>query len=224
MTALKKVWESIFKRCVSFGYVDVSFEESIFFEFYKKEVKARSKKQMDKTKKLREENPNLYKQKIKSYNRNYKRDKIKANEYRKKKWQETKLCLEAKNKYNKSMRAYYHSRIKKDPNRYLAQRLRNRISCVLRRKSLNKCAKTYQLIGCYTQFLKSHLESQFLPGMTWENYGKYGWHIDHIRPCASFDLSKEEQQRQCFHYTNLQPLWALDNLTKGKKFLCQSGL
>jgi hypothetical protein len=51
--------------------------------------------------------------------------------------------------------------------------------------------------------------------MTFDNFGK--WHIDHIIPCASFDLTKPEQQRQCFHYTNLQPLWAFENLSKGSK-------
>ena len=50
--------------------------------------------------------------------------------------------------------------------------------------------------------------------MSWDNYGIHGWHIDHIRPCASFDLTDPEQQRQCFHYPNLQPLWAFDNLSK----------
>ena len=54
--------------------------------------------------------------------------------------------------------------------------------------------------------------------MTWDNWQHDGWHIDHIRPCASFDLADLEQQRQCFHYTNLQPLWAADNIRKGAKY------
>jgi hypothetical protein len=78
-----------------------------------------------------------------------------------------------------------------------------------------KSKYTLELIGCSIIFLKQHLEKQFKIGMTWSNYGK--WHIDHIRPCASFDLSKAEEQHKCFHYTNLQPLWALDNLRKGTK-------
>jgi hypothetical protein len=53
--------------------------------------------------------------------------------------------------------------------------------------------------------------------MTWQNYGYYGWHIDHIKPCASFDLRKPSEQRKCFHYSNLQPLWAKDNLQKSDK-------
>lgn len=80
-----------------------------------------------------------------------------------------------------------------------------------------KSGHTSELIGCSVAQLKNYLESLFQPGMTWSNYGRNGWHIDHIRPCASFDLTDEKQQKQCFHYTNLQPLWAIDNLKKGSK-------
>lgn len=69
------------------------------------------------------------------------------------------------------------------------------------------------LIGCSIEDLRAHIESQFQPGMTWENYGK--WHVDHIRPCVSFNLLDPMQQQECFHYTNLQPLWAEDNIKKG---------
>ena len=94
-----------------------------------------------------------------------------------------------------------------------------RIVANLRRRLLNvvsaekKSANTMVQLGCSRSFLLRHLKHQFLPGMTWDNYGE--WHIDHIRPCASFDLTDPEQQKQCFHYTNLQPLWAVDNLRKG---------
>ena len=72
-----------------------------------------------------------------------------------------------------------------------------------------------KLLGCSSEFLRQHLERQFKPGMSWENHGQ--WHLDHIKPCASFDLSKPEQQRICFNYKNLQPLWAIDNMKKGAK-------
>jgi len=55
--------------------------------------------------------------------------------------------------------------------------------------------------------------------MTWENHGFDGWHVDHIKPCTSFDLTDLEQQKQCFHYTNLQPLWKKENFEKRDKIL-----
>lgn len=78
-----------------------------------------------------------------------------------------------------------------------------------------KLSTTLNLVGCDIDYLKEYLEKLFLPNMSWDNYGK--WHIDHIIPCNSFDLSDIEQQKKCFHYTNLQPLWAKDNLKKGSK-------
>ena len=76
----------------------------------------------------------------------------------------------------------------------------------------SKSGKTEILIGCSVDSLRHHIESNFKRGMNWNNYGE--WHVDHIIPCSSFDLSKPEQQRQCFHYTNLRPLWAKENMSK----------
>ncbi len=75
------------------------------------------------------------------------------------------------------------------------------------------------LIGCSLDQLKVHIEKQFEEGMSWDNYGFYGWHIDHIIPCVKFDLSKEEHQKECFNFKNLKPLWMKDNLAKGGKLL-----
>ena len=97
-------------------------------------------------------------------------------------------------------------------------RLRKRLKCRFK-MALNKNYRSgmaINLLGCTIQEARNHIEKQFIDGMSWENYGK--WHIDHIKPCASFDLTKENDQRKCFHYTNLQPLWAKDNLVKGKWF------
>ncbi len=121
---------------------------------------------------------------------------------------------EYKKEYEKRKRA-------KDLNYYILCNLRTRLNCVLKRNS--KSASTTKLLGCAVVQLKVYLENQFLPGMTWKNHGngwkgKKEWHIDHIKPCALFDLSKPSEQRKCFHYTNLQPLWAVDNIKKGYKF------
>ena len=80
-----------------------------------------------------------------------------------------------------------------------------------------KHGNTMELTGCSKDDLYTHLESKFTDDMTWENYGK--WHIDHIKPCASFDLTDPEEQKKCFHWTNLQPLWAIDNMRKGAKYV-----
>lgn len=93
--------------------------------------------------------------------------------------------------------------------------LRSRILSAL--KDFVKSARTEKLLGASVKFVRDYLEAKFLPGMTWENHGRYGWHIDHVNPCASFDLADPSQQAVCFHYTNLQPLWAKDNLQKSAK-------
>ena len=82
-----------------------------------------------------------------------------------------------------------------------------------------KSDSTMNLLGCTIQEAREYLEKQFKEGMTWENHGHETWHIDHIIPCASFDLTDPEQQKKCFHYTNLQPLWAKENMSKGAKIL-----
>jgi len=92
---------------------------------------------------------------------------------------------------------------------------RSRVKAALKGRGA-KSRKTVQLIGCSIDHLRQHLEAQFTEGMTWDNHGE--WHIDHIKPCAAFDLTCERQQLECFNYTNLQPLWASDNLTKGASY------
>ena len=100
--------------------------------------------------------------------------------------------------------------------------LRGRVGVALRRKKINitsKATSTMKLVGCTIEELWRHLEKNLKPGMTKENYGYRTWHIDHIIPCFSFDLSDPEQQKKCFHYTNLQPLWAVENIRKGNKII-----
>lgn len=110
----------------------------------------------------------------------------------------------------------YDSNKRKTDIRYkLSKYLRRRLLLAL--KGNPKLETTLKLLGCSIEELKQHLEKQFTEGMSWDNHSYYGWHIDHIKPCASFDLSKASEQHKCFHYTNLQPLWAKENLSKGAK-------
>lgn len=88
-----------------------------------------------------------------------------------------------------------------------------------------KSDQSQKLIGCTRDFLVQYLESKFTEGMSWGNYGNPNgdhsgcWHIDHIRPCSSFDFTDTEQQKKCFNYTNLQPMWAIDNIKKSDRII-----
>ena len=94
---------------------------------------------------------------------------------------------------------------------YISYKLNIKLLSAFKRNS--KKSSVPDLIGCSIKEAKEYIESKFLPGMSWDNWTKTGWHIDHIVPCIKFDLTKEEEQKRCFHYTNLQPLWAKDNLS-----------
>jgi len=107
-----------------------------------------------------------------------------------------------------------YKRLENDIEFRIYQRCRTRLYNAVKRHT--KSARTKELIGCTTKYLLNHLEKQFTIGMTWDNYGD--WHIDHIKPCVLFDFSKEEEQRECFNYMNLQPLWAEDNYRKSDKY------
>ena len=114
-------------------------------------------------------------------------------------------------------RAYWRKSLKKkltDPNKKLKHYLRCRIGDFLRGENKSN-ESSLNLLGCSIEECWKYLESKFQSGMTRKNYGL--WHVDHIKPCSSFDLTDPEQQKICFHYKNLQPLWAEDNLKKGTK-------
>jgi hypothetical protein len=150
--------------------------------------------------KWRERNPKKVKEYARIHRRRYRTDA----EYRERK----------RKVYN------LHAQLQRDmrTHRAISANLRCRVHCALLRTSASRAFSNRELMGCSAQQLRNHLEAQFTDGMSWGNYGLKGWHIDHIRPCASFDLTDPEQQRQCFHYTNLQPLWAADNIRKRDKW------
>lgn len=114
------------------------------------------------------------------------------------------------------IKKYINNKYKTNPSFKLRHILSTRIKIALKGTKNND---TVTLLGCNVKKAREHLEKQFKEGMTWENHGYNGWHIDHIIPCASFDLTDPEQQKKCFHYTNLQPLWAEENISKGAKIL-----
>jgi len=149
----------------------------------------------------------------------------KMKEWRKKYWLKNKEIILKKQHHfyrtphGKATRQKYESRrYRTDINFKLIKLLRGRIRDALRGKA-SKSASTMKLVGCTIDELRKHLETQFVPGMTWKNNSKSGWHIDHIIPCSSFDLTDPRQQQICCNWSNLQPLWAFDNLSKGTKVI-----
>lgn len=162
----------------------------------------------------------IAKSKKENYEKN-KQDILKKNkEYinKRKDWKkqyDKERDIKLKELRNKQRLENYHNRKLYDVDFRLRRSLRSRMHFAV--KYGEKCDKTMNLIGCDINMLKKHLESKFKLGMSWENYGKCGWEIDHIIPCASFDLTKEDEQKKCFNYNNLQPLWVIDNILKSNK-------
>jgi hypothetical protein len=170
---------------------------------YKKEYYKKNKEHLTQVNKIyREENKNKYiDYKIKN------REKLLQ---RKRDW--SRRNKEHVNQYAKNKRDT-------DIQFKLRTNLRNRINSAIIYQKTTKHCSTLKLLGCSIQEAKDHLEKQFRDGMTWDNYAHKGWHIDHIIPCVNFDLTDLEEQRKCFHYTNLQPLWWWENISKRDKII-----
>jgi len=110
-----------------------------------------------------------------------------------------------------SMREKYRTNLQHK----LSLRLRGRLNEALRKNTRNGSA--VRDLGCSLDELKSYLENRFQEGMSWDNWTKNGWHIDHIIPISKFDLSIPEEVKKACHYTNLQPMWADENIRKGNR-------
>ena len=182
------------------------FDRKKYMKKYHRKWYLKNKKEIiRKSKKWRKENPE--KRKIiytRWYKNNYEQHRLSVKRWRKKNIK----------KFIKKNIEYNMKRYKTDSSFRLKACLRSRIICVL--KGRIKSAPSLKLLGVdNVEKVWKHLEKSFKSGMIRENHGK--WHVDHIIPCASFDLTKPEEQAKCFHYTNLQPLWASENLAKGSK-------
>jgi len=171
--------------------------------------KAYRKQNTEKIKAYYEQNrEKINKQQKAWYQQNAEKLKERGKAYYEQNREQMKAYVKAYRKQNRDKRRIYkRNKLKTDINFRLADNLRRRMRRVLKGKSKSK--KSMDLIGCSADFLKKHLENQFQPGMSWNNYGNPNgdhsecWHIDHIVPCASFDLSDPKQQQKCFHYFSL---------------------
>jgi hypothetical protein len=149
------------------------------------------------------QNDILYKQK---YQQSGRRKEVSKIRYEAKKDEIIKKCV-----------AYNKKKYNTDPYFKVVFSIRTRISKLLKQKNADKYNKFYNYLGCSKEEFILYFQAKFKEGMTWENHGE--WHIDHIKPCSLFNLLNEDEQKKCFHYKNLQPLWASENLSKGCKYV-----
>ncbi len=143
------------------------------------------------------------------------RDKVllKKKAYREANKDKIKLSGKIYRESNKDkINSYFKNKTKTDIQYKLGKNLRGRLGSAV--KNNQKTGSAVKDLGCTIDELKTYLESQFQSGMTWDNWTSDGWHIDHIKPLSSFDLTDRQQFLEACHYTNLQPLWAKDNLLK----------
>jgi hypothetical protein len=117
--------------------------------------------------------------------------------------------------YAEHGKEYYKDKNENDINFKISRAMRSRLWLLLKGYEHSNVALKY--LGCSIDELKIYLESKWQPTMSWDNWTTNGWHIDHIKPLAKFDLTDSEQLKKACHYSNLQPLWAHDNLSKGTK-------
>lgn len=171
-----------------------------------------------KYKKALENNPEKVKAASKAYyDKNREIILVKKREYNAK---NRDLLREKSRKWReKHNKEYIARRKKEEPLFKFTRQVRNKLWVIFKNRGYAKAKTSLSLIGCSVQELRLHLEKQFQEGMSWETHGKYGWHIDHKIPLASAK-SKEELEKLC-HYTNLQPLWAHENLSKQDKIYIQ---
>jgi len=156
----------------------------------------------------------------KNYNKKYYNNNLEIIKEKNKNYylNNTDFCKETMKGFKKNNPNYKEEYEKKrkliDQIYKLRVKIRNRINKIFKLKNINKKNNTFDIVGCSPIFLKEHIEKKFTEGMSWSNRGLFGWHIDHIIPLSS--AKTEEEIYKLCHYTNLQPLWAKDNLKKGK--------
>lgn len=182
--------------------------------YLKKNPEKLKEYQKEYQKKWAKKNPEKVKLKRKKYNlKNCEKNKEYCNLWR----QNNPDYKKTYNENNREKNWEYEKKRRKNVLVKLACNIRCRVKNFLKSKNINKTNKTFNIVGCSPELLKEHLEKQFTEGMSWDNHGRFGWHIDHIIPLSSANTD-EEIYKLC-HYTNLQPLWAFDNLTKGDKII-----
>lgn len=179
----------------------------VWYEKNKKHKNEQSRAWYEKNKEHANEVSRVWREKNKEYTRAY----AKKNKERKK---QIKKTWDEKNREH--IREYEQTRYTTDIHFRLTCVLRSRLYKVV--KNGQKTGSAVQDLGCTIEEFRVYVEKQFVEGMSWDNWGPDIWHLDHIKPLASFNLMDRKQFLQACHYTNIQPLWAEDNLSKGSNY------
>jgi hypothetical protein len=221
----KNTWKTLCKECCNMMTNDyrkihkkeISENNKKYFKTHKKEISENHKKYHSENKeKCNARSKNYYRA-----NKSYIRTKYKEKRdqyYKDNKERVLKRVKIYKIKNREKINQKFKERKKSDPMLRIKCNLRSRVLIAVKSQGAKKSKKTMLLLGCTIAHLRKHLESKFLEGMAWDNYGKTGWEIDHIVPCACFNLLNEDEQKKCFHWTNLQPMWQKDNSAKNYKY------
>ena len=235
----RKKWQKEYnkteKRKESIKKYQKKFRSSEKRKTYIKEYQKNWAKKPENRKKFNEYQKEYYKkpenkEKRKKYQTKYNRSekrKAQMKKYLKKYMDRIKDTPEFKEKRRALQRNWQRKKMKEDKFHRMRMSLTARLWQTLKRKGTVKKAPIFNLIGCNKNFLKKYLENRFYDNpktkekMTWDNYGRKGWEIDHVKPISSFkleDLSLIETQKKIMHYTNLQPMWGFENREKGDKY------
>jgi hypothetical protein len=183
-------------------------------ECRKQNTKYKKKKSSKNYRKLKRIPGTNYYKKHLEYNKKY---LVKYNKYNRVKWASLNPIQKAKE--IKRVNIYVSKRRKFDKLFNLKLILRKQVFRVLNKeKKARNNAKTFNLLGCTAEYFKEYIEKKFKPGMNWDNYGRLGWHIDHIKPISLAKDVEDIIKGKFFHYTNLQPLWGVENLKKSNKY------
>jgi hypothetical protein len=181
--------------------------EKPFGDFHRDNSKKTGRRNRCKecVKKYQQENTD----KIRGYDKKYYQENANRIKERRKQYRQ-----ENADKVRETKKQYQNERRNSDPLYKMIHNLRRRVYSYCRAIKVNKSTRTKQMIGVDLTIFKSYMESKFQEGMTWENYGQ--WHIDHIKPLSL--ATTEQEVVELNHYTNLQPLWAVDNIKKSNKY------
>jgi len=225
------------KECIRCGKIKVSddfcrdaISKDGLYTYCKECTKVKNEKSYQKHKNKRKISGKKYREKNKEkifrqQQIYYQKNKEKIQAYKKEYQQKNSRIIAKKQKlwgqtHKKQINKYSRDRRKNDLHYRILNNMRGRLYYALKSQDSRKALHTMDLVGCSVDELKLHIQKQFTSGMMWDNYGlgNTKWSIDHIIPCAYFDLTKPEEQKKCFHYSNLCPLWNKDNSKKNSLY------